>query len=85
MILANGLGVSVYNEKEIALAPLTGWAWKVKKGTNLPPHLRLVPDPDKNGHYLVAPTQMMPVDQYKGLLSGLVVFSEKCLKLKERI
>lgn len=83
MIVANGLGLSVYSENEVQLAPLTGWAWKIKKGTVMPAFLRLVND--KPGHYLVAPTQLMPIDEYKGHLSKLVVHSEKCLKLKEKV
>ncbi|HEX7901137.1 MAG TPA: hypothetical protein VF950_25490 [Planctomycetota bacterium] len=76
VILANGKGVSVYNEAGLKLAPLSGWVWKFARGTVLPTDLKLVSE--GAGHFLVAPARNMPVDKYKGILEEMGL---KALKL----
>lgn len=78
VILANGKGVSLYNEAGLRVAPLSGWVWRFIKGTALPFELRLVSD--RPGHYMLAPTQAMPVDKYKGLLEEMGLKAQKMYK-----
>jgi hypothetical protein len=77
MIVANNRGVSLYTDQELRKTTLTGWIWKFRADTSLPPGLKMVPDPDKPGHYFVAPLSSMPVDLYKGLLEQFGLKAER--------
>jgi hypothetical protein len=83
VIVADGRGVSLFTLEGIQREGLTGFAWRFKKDTPLPHGLKLVSDPQKKGHYVIAPVQNMPVDKYKGLLEELGLRCEKYLKVNE--
>jgi len=83
MIRANGKGVSLYDTKSLPTLKLSGWAWKIRKGTALPFGLKLWSD--ENGHGIIAPVNDIPVDEFKGLVSKLVVFCEKVTKLPIKV
>ena len=79
IVVANGMGVSVWTLEKVIEIGLSGIAWRFEKGTRLPPDLRLVND--KPGHYLIAPVHNMPLDKYKGLLEELGLKCAKYLKV----
>ncbi len=69
VVIANGLGVSVFNEEGLAEKDMSGWVWQFNVSTPMPPGLKLIND--RRGHYAIAPTVNMPLDKYKGLLEEL--------------
>lgn len=78
VVIANGKGVSVFDETGIAESPFEGWVWKLSAALQLPVGLQLVND--KPHHYCVAPTTNMPIDKYKGLLEELGLRAERFIK-----
>ena len=81
MILANNRGVSLWTLEGVKIAQLTGWAWRIRKNTPLPPKLKL--HNDQPEHYVICPTESMPLSTYIGLLETLVVHCEKVFKIKK--
>lgn len=83
ILRANGKGVSLFDAKSLPTLTLSGWAWKIKKGTVLPIGLKLWSDED--GHALIAPVNDLPIDEFKGILAKFVVFCEKVVKLPIKV
>jgi hypothetical protein len=77
VVVANGRGVSLYNEQGLAEAPLTGWVWKIRARSPLPPGLKLVKTATPPGHYHLCPSFNMTLHEYIGLLESVVIHCEK--------
>lgn len=75
MVRANNRGVSLYTLKGVEDVGLTGWAWRIRQGTALPPELKL--HNDKPEHYMICPISEMPLAKFVGLLQQMVVHCEK--------
>ncbi|WP_444957616.1 Tse2 family ADP-ribosyltransferase toxin [Microbulbifer sp. ZKSA002] len=77
MVVADGNGISLYNEEGLRMSHLTGTVWKLPeemiKDKPLPAGLKIVEDKNSKGHFMIAPTRNMPLEQYKGLLEKLAV------------
>ena len=69
MMQANGKGISLFTEEELAKRRFAGWVWKIPVGTVLPDGLGLHNDHD--GHFMLCPTTNMLLDRYKLLLTKL--------------
>jgi hypothetical protein len=78
-VLPGGFGISVFNETGIKRQYGDGWVWKIKKGSQISPRLRLVND--RGDHYLITPAFEMPLDEFRGLLSPLAATAERVQKL----
>ena len=78
VVIANGKGISVFDETGIAESPFEGWVWRLPAAVQLPSGLQLVND--KPHHYCIAPARNMPVDKYKGLLEELGLRAERIVK-----
>ena len=78
VVIANGKGISLATQERISKSPVSGWVWKISKGTQMPQGLKLINDRD--GHYSVCPTANMPLDEFKGLLSKLALKCQKVFK-----
>jgi hypothetical protein len=78
----NNKGVSVFSLSEIKSGSASGWAWKIKKGTQLPPSVKL--HNDFPGHYMICPTKSMSLSQYKGILEEMALKAEKAFKVEKK-
>lgn len=78
VVIANGKGISLATEERISKSPVSGWVWKISKGTQMPKGLRLIND--RPGHYSICPVSNMTLDEFKGLLSKLALKCQKVLK-----
>ena len=78
VVIANGKGISLATEERISKSPVSGWVWKISKGTQMPQGLRLIND--RPGHYSICPISNMPLDEFKGLLSKLALKCQKVFK-----
>jgi hypothetical protein len=78
IVIANGKGISLSTKSRIEVTPMSGWVWKIPKGTSVPPGLKLLND--RPGHYSITPTFNMPLDEFKGLLSKLALKCHKVFK-----
>ena len=78
VVIANGKGISLATEEKISKSPVSGWVWKISKGTQMPQGLRLIND--RPGHYSICPISNMPLDEFKGLLSKLALKCQKVFK-----
>lgn len=78
MAIANGKGVSLSTKERLEKAAMSGWVWKVAKGTQVPRGLKLLND--RPGHYSICPTTNMPLDEFIGLLSKLALKCQKVFK-----
>lgn len=78
MVIANGKGISLSTKDRIEKTPMSGWVWKVTKGTPVPQGLKLIND--REGHYSICPVANMPLDEFKGLLSKLAIRCQKVFK-----
>ncbi|WP_445366138.1 hypothetical protein ACJJJB_09555 [Microbulbifer sp. ANSA001] len=78
IVIANGKGISLSTKSRIESTPMSGWVWKISKGTPVPPGLKLLND--RPGHYSIAPTANMPLDEFKGLLSKMALKCQKVFK-----
>lgn len=81
-IVANGKGVSVYNELGLGKTSLTGWVWKMPKGTALNPKLKFTKDQTPEGHYTICPIGEMAVSEFIAALESMVV---KCQKINKKL
>lgn len=81
VVVANNLGVSVWTKEGIVEKGLTGYAWLIRAGVNLPFGLKLVSD--QPGHYMLVPVQNIPLDAYKGLLEQMGMNCVKYLQVKK--
>jgi len=75
-IQANGKGISLLTEQEVAHKP--GWLWRIPKNTAVPPGLAL--NPDRPGHFALCPVSAMTVDRFRALLSELAVRCQRVRK-----
>lgn len=75
IVVANGKGVSLFTKDRLKHTSTSAWVWKLGRGTTLPPGLRLLND--RPSHYSLCPTQNMPLDEFKGLLSRLALKCER--------
>ena len=80
MVVANGKGVSLYNQNGLEKSALTGWVWEIKQGSALPFGLTL--REGKGGHYLLCPSHNMPLNAYAGLLEKMALTCSKTYKKK---
>lgn len=78
VVIANGKGISLATQERISKSPISGWVWKISKGTQMPIGLRLIND--REGHYSVCPISNMPLDEFRGLLSKLAFKCQKVFK-----
>jgi hypothetical protein len=78
IVVANGKGISLSTQERISKSPITGWVWKISKGTQIPLGLKLIND--REGHYSICPLSNMPLDEFKGLLSKLALKCQKIFK-----
>ena len=62
-------GVSLITKERAAKTPGAGWVWLIPKGVHLEPGLTIVKDSET--HYLLSPSMLMPLDEFKGLLAKL--------------
>ncbi len=76
MVVANGKGISLSTKERLDKTQMSGWVWKIARGTQVPAGLRLLND--RPGHYSICPVINMPLDEFVGLLSKLAL---KCQKL----
>lgn len=78
VVVANGKGVSLATKDRIDKTPVSGWVWKIAKGTQMPIGLKLIND--RVGHYSICPQSNMPLDEFIGLLSKLAMKCQKVFK-----
>lgn len=78
MVVSNGKGISLSTKERIEKTPMSGWVWKITRGTSMPNGLKLIND--REGHYSICPRVNMPLDEFKGLLSKLAVKCQKVFK-----
>lgn len=83
MVIANGKGISLVNEKRLKETGMSGTVWKVPAKTPMPLGLGLNPDSDprKGGHYFICPVGDMTLSRYLSLLNELALHCEKVGKL----
>src|SRR5690606_39241401 len=67
VVIANGKGISLSTKERLEKTPMSGWVWKISKGTQVPNGLKLFND--RPGHYSICPVSNMPLDEFIGLLS----------------
>lgn len=79
VVIANGKGISLSTKNRLDNTNMSGWVWKLAKGTQLPTGLKLIND--RAGHYSICPVSNMPLDEFIGLLSKLAL---RCHKLFEK-
>lgn len=78
MVISNGKGISLTTKERLEKAQMSGWVWKIARGTSMPLGLKLVND--RPGHYSIIPAGNMPLDEYVGLLSKLALKCQKVYK-----
>lgn len=81
-IIANGKGISLYNESGLKLAPVTGWVWEISANTQMPIGLKLIKDERPEGHYSLCPSRNMSVHEFISLLEKVVIHCKKVFKKK---
>lgn len=78
VVIANGKGVSLSTKERLDKTPMSGWVWKISRGTQVPAGLKLIND--RPGHYSICPTSNMALDEFIGLLSKLALKCSKVFK-----
>lgn len=78
-VLANQLGVSFCDYEYLLKLGMSGWFWKFREGTTLPPGLILRPDPDprKKGHYFLSPSRTMRLSEFRYLIESLTALGNR--------
>lgn len=73
IVIANGNGFSAYDHMTKIMQKPGKKVWRIRKGADLPPELKLVKDnrPGHEGHYMIAPARNMPLKKYLGALEEL--------------
>ncbi|MEN9865783.1 MAG: hypothetical protein RL748_1373 [Pseudomonadota bacterium] len=73
IVVANGNGFSAFDHMTKIMQKPGKKVWRIKKGADLPPELKLVKDrrPGHEGHYMIAPAKNMPLKKYLGVLEEL--------------
>lgn len=74
-IVADGNGVSAFS----AVPTGKGNVWKLRKGTPLPPGIKLVIDkrPNHQNHYMLAPEKTMKLSEFHALMDKVREFAIK--------
>jgi hypothetical protein len=72
IVVASGNGFSAFNHITPLMKRKGKNIWKLKKGADIPPELRLVKDLRRTheGHYMLAPRADMPFQRYLQLLEA---------------
>lgn len=78
VVVANGKGISLSTRERLEKLPMSGWVWKISRGTQMPMGLRLLND--RQDHYSICPVSNMPLDEFIGLLSKLALTCQKIFK-----
>jgi len=78
VVISNGKGMSLFTKNRIESSDMSGWVWKISKGTPVPTGLKLIND--RAGHYSICPMSNMPLDEFIGLLSKLALKCQKVFK-----
>lgn len=78
MVVANGKGISLSTKGRLDKTRLSGWVWKISRGTQMPTGLKLIND--RSGHYSICLRSNMPLDEFIGLLSKLALKCQKVFK-----
>ena len=78
MVISNGKGVSLSTKERLDKTQMSGWVWKICRGTQVPFGLKLLND--RPGHYSICPVSNMPLDEFIGLLSKLALKCQKVFK-----
>lgn len=78
IVISNGKGISLSTKGRLDKTPMSGWVWKIPKGTQVPQGLKLIND--RPEHYSICPTSNMPLDEFIGLLSKLALKCQKVFK-----
>ena len=78
----NNKGVSIWSLADIKSGSASGWAWKIKKGTQLPQTVKL--HNDRPGHYMICPTKAMSLFEYKAVLAEIALKAEKAFKVEKK-
>lgn len=78
VVIANGKGISLSTKSRLDKTPMSGWVWKIGRGTQMPVGLKLIND--RPGHYAVCPISNMALDEFIGLLSKLALKCQKVFK-----
>lgn len=78
VVVSNGKGISLSTKERLDSTQMSGWVWKIPRGTTVPVGLKLLND--RPGHYSICPLVNMPLDEFKGLLSKLAMKCQKVLK-----
>ncbi len=81
-IVANGKGISLYNENGLKLAPVAGWVWEISQNTQMPIGLKLIKDDQPEGHYSLCPSRNMSVHEFISLLEKVIIHCKKTYKKK---
>ncbi len=73
VVIANGNGFSAFDYLTRIMLKPGKKVWCIKKGAAIPSELKLVKDkrPGHEGHYMIAPTENMPLKKYLGALEDL--------------
>lgn len=82
MAVANRKGLSLSTKSRLEKDQMSGWVWKLARGTIIPARLKLIND--RPGHYSVCPAVNMPLDEFTALLAVLSMRCHKVFK-KEAI
>ncbi len=85
-VMANGNGFSAYDHLTPIMKNPTKKIWKMKSGTRLDKRIRLVKDLRKGheGHYMFAPAENMPLEDYLQIFIDLANDTTHCVPLFER-
>ena len=78
MVVSNGKGISLSTKGRIDKTQMTGWVWKISRGTQMPVELKLLND--RQDHFSICPISNMPLDEFIGLLSKLALKCQKVFK-----
>ncbi len=78
VVIANGKGISLSTKGRLDKTPMSGWVWKIVRGTQMPIGLKLLND--RLGHYSICPISNMALDEFIGLLSKLAMKCHKVFK-----
>lgn len=84
-VVANGNGFSAFDHLTEIMKNPTKKVWKMKAGTQLDKRIRLVKDLRKGheGHYMLAPTENMPLEEYLHIFVDLAKNTTNCVPLFE--
>lgn len=84
-VVANGNGFSAFDHITSIMKNPTKKIWKMKAGTPLDERIRLVKDLRRGheGHYMLAPAENMPLEDYLQIFVDLAKDTTHCVPLFE--